>query len=97
MLQMLWDVGRLVQYANDVDAFRMGKVKHRIGKTIQSPESERGVHIGYGVAHGASGWMPFDVIERLSYRVSKLFCNLQVCNIKVVIKRTLQVADRLGK
>lgn len=41
--------------------------------------------------------MVFDVMERLGYRVSKLFCNPQVCYIKVVFKRTLQVADRLAK
>ena len=64
MLQVLWDVGRLVQHANDVDVIRMGKVKNRIGEMVQSPEPERRFHIGYCVAHGAGGWMPFDVIER---------------------------------
>ena len=86
-----------MQYANDVDVFRMGKVKHRIGEMVQSPESERRFHVSYGVTHGAGSRMPFDVIERLGNCFAKPFCNLQVGNIKVVLKRALQVFGRLGK
>ncbi len=41
--------------------------------------------------------MALDVVERLGNCVSKAFRNLQVCNIKIVIKRPLQVVGRLGK
>ena len=86
-----------MQYANDVDVFGMGKVKHRIGEMVHSPEPQRRLHISQGVTHGAGGRMPFDVMERLGNSISKPFCDLQVCNIKVVLKRKLQVVGRLGK
>ncbi|MFZ2816131.1 MAG: hypothetical protein WAZ63_16295, partial [Rhodoferax sp.] len=96
-LQVSGYVSRLVQHANDVDVFRAGKVKHRIWEMVQGPESKWRFDIGQGVAHGTGGRMALGVVERLGNCVSKAFRNLQVCNIKIVIKRPLQVVGRLGK
>ena len=90
-----------MQHANDVGmrvcVLQMGEIKHRVGEFVNGPKAQGRLGVRYRMPRGPRSRMALNMGQGIAHSVTKTLRELQVGDIKIVVKGLLQVVSGLGE